>query len=274
MTPWTEWKERCAARLCSPASRAALQSFGGQRFRTLAQRCMHTINISDVSLVTLSDPDAWHLLEVHMTLPDAIHGKAYKEWLFARTAGSHDAPFDVVQGGATLLMRSAVREHLRREHLPATHVSANQPPPTQATTAPCCEEWLPGPLDTRDTVEYRELQSLATQHADRLFAALPRRLKMTLAARACQLPLSTPALLELAGCQHSALHTAYREFAERLFDELRDCYRGDDRDTVSDLAVEVFNALTQRCGAWAENDDALKRVLQSGVRQDAGETAA
>jgi hypothetical protein len=274
MKPWTEWKERCAARLCSPASRAALQSFGGQRFRTLAQRCMHTINISDVSLVTLSDPDAWHLLEVHMTLPDAIHGKAYKEWLFARTAGSHDTPFDVVQGGATLLMRSAVREHLRREHLPSTHVSANQPPPSQATTEPRCEEWLPGPLDTRDTVEYRELQSLAAQHADRLFAALPRRLKMTLAARACQLPLSTPGLLELAGCQRSALQTAYREFAERLFDQLRECYRGDDRDTVSDLAVEVFNALTQRGGAWAENDDALKRVLQSWVPQDGGETTA
>lgn len=261
MTPWTDWKERCAAHLCPPESRAALHTFGGQRFRTLAQRDLTTINVSDIKLVSLSDQEAWHLLELHMTLPDAINGKAYKEWLFARVAGSQDAPFDVVQGGATLLMRTAVREHLRREHLPANHVSANQPPSTRDTEESSCEEWLPGPLDTRDTVEYRELQTLAEEHADRLFESLSRRLKMILAAHACHVPHAAPRLLGWADCKRSAMHTAYRTFAETLFDDLHERYRGEDRATVRDLAVEVFNALTQRGRTWAENDDALWAVL-------------
>jgi hypothetical protein len=260
MQPWNEWKERCAVRRCSDGTQAALHTFGGQRFRTLAQRCLGTINVTDVALVTPTDADAWHLLEVHMTLPDAINGKAYKQWLFARLEGTTDAPFDIVQGGATLLMRSVVREHLRREYLAADHVSANQPPPSSDPGGEPTEEWLVGTLDTAEAVETEELASLASQHAGALFEDLPRRLRMALAARYFHVPLSSPRLLNLAGCQRSALHTAFRDFADRVHDYVRERFPHDDRETLYDLALALFERLSHLCANWAESD-AICRVL-------------
>jgi len=261
MQPWNEWKERCAVLRCSPETRAALHTFGGQRYRTLAQRCLGTINVSDVDLVSPADADAWHLLELHMTLPEAINGKAYKEWLFARIEGSGDAPFDIVQGGATLLMRSAVREHLRGEYLSASHVSANQPPPALGRTEDAMEEWLPGALDTAETVEAKELASLAEAHAGTLFEALPRRLRIALAARQLHIPLSNAGLLNLVGCQRSALHTAFREFAGRVFDYVRHHFPHDDTDTARDLALALFDRLSYLCTHWAETDHECQAIL-------------
>ena len=274
MQPWNEWKERCAVLRCSPETREALHTFGGQRYRTLAQRCLGMINVSNVDLVSPSDADAWHLLELHMALPEAINGKAYKEWLFARIEGSGDAPFDIVQGGATLLMRSVVREHLRREYLSATHVSANQPPPSLRPTDDKMEEWLPGTLDTAETVEAAELAALAAEHAAALFGDLPRRLRIALAARHLHIPLSSAGLLALVGCQRSALHTAFREFADRVSDYVHNHFPRDDRDTLRDLALALFERLSLLCADWAETDHGCRTVLpmQRPTRQTTGAT--
>jgi len=254
MQPWNEWKERCAVRRCSAATQATLNTFGGQRYRTLAQRCLGTINVTEIALVAPSDADAWHLLEVHMTLPDAINGKAYKEWLFARLEGATDNPFDIVQGGATLLMRSVVREHLRREYLAARYVSANQPPPSQQSGGDTTDEWLPGALDTAEAVETEELASLAAQHATALFGDLPRRLRMALAARYYHLPLSSPRLLDLVGCQRSTLHAGFRAYADRVHDYVHDHFPHDDSDTLRDLALALFERLSDLCADWARSD--------------------
>ncbi len=261
MHPWNEWKERCAVLRCEPETRLALHTFGGQRYRTLAQRCLGTINVSDVALVTLSDADAWHLLELHMTLPDAINGKAYKEWLFARIEGSSDVPFDIVQGGATLLMRSVVREHLRHEYLSAAHISTHQGSPGPGPTRDATEEWLPGTLDTAEAVETEELASLAAKHAATLFKDLPRRQRIALAARTLHIPLSNARLLVVAGCLRSALHGAFREFAEQVLDYVRDHFPRDDRDTQRDLALALFERISHLCTDWAETDHHCRAAL-------------
>ncbi|MDP6491513.1 MAG: hypothetical protein QGH42_05570 [Kiritimatiellia bacterium] len=263
MQPWNEWKERCAVLRCSPETRLALHTFGGQRYRTLAQRCLSTINVSDVVLVALPDADAWHLLELHMTLPEAINGKAYKEWLFARVEGASDAPFDIVQGGATLLMRSVVREHLRREYLSAAHISTHQGPPGTHPTEDATEEWLPGTLDTAEAVETEELALLAAKHAATLFEDLPRRQRIALAARHLHIPLSNARLLAVAGCLRSALHGAFREFAEHVLDYVRDHFPRDDRDTQRDLALALFERISHLCASWAETDYHCRTALSA-----------
>jgi len=260
MAAWNEWRERCAGALCSPEAQTILHTFGGMRFRTLAQRCLPLVNLTDASALAISDSDAWHLLEVHMTLPDAINGKAYKQWLFARLAGSADAPFDVVQGGATLLMRSVVREHLRSEYLPADHLSLNQPLSQQQEDAITLGDLLPGDSASESQVALRELAALAASEAQDQFGALPQRARLALSARHQRIPLSDPELLRKAGCSGSVLHGAYRQTAVATFDRLRERYPRDDLDTLRELALLTFEALTQLC-LTCSAPDAVNREL-------------
>ncbi len=261
MAPWIEWKERCAVALCSEETQAALLAFGGMRFRTLAQRCLPMINVRDIRDVMLPDNDAWHLLETHMTLPQSSNGKAYKQWLFARTAGSADAPFDIVQGGATLLMRSVVREHLRKEHSPSGHISAHHTPSPDEEVTTTGEEWLPGDVDTRDAVALRELTDIASCESSRRFDGLPSRVRLALAAKHLRVPLSSPVLLALAQCGKSVMSAAFRSFASALLEELATTYHGEDRATIGELAILVFDALTRRCVEWAIESEEHRAAL-------------
>ena len=261
MTAWDEWKERCAVALCSPASQTTLQTFGGMRFRTLARRCLPLINVTDVATLSISDGDAWHLLEVHMTLPDAINGKAYKQWLFSRTEGSADSPFDVVQGGATLLMRWVVREHLRSEYLPADHLSLNQPPTRQPGSATTLCELLPGNVDARCQVEQRELAALAEEEAKREFPMLPHRSRLALAGRHQHIPFSDRHLQALADSGRTGLQDAYHQAATQTIDRLRERHPNDDPATVRELGLLTFDALTRCCLSWATKVDAYRDLL-------------
>ncbi|NQU40397.1 MAG: hypothetical protein HQ523_10630 [Lentisphaerae bacterium] len=273
MTAWDEWKERCAVALCSPEARTTLQTFGGMRFRTLAQRCLPLINVTELSAVTLSDGDAWHLLERHMTLPDAINGKAYKQWLFARLEGSADPPFDIIQGGATLLMRWVVREHLRSEYLPSNHLSLDHPPASSPAATPPLSELLPGTVDARCVVEQRELERLAAEEAAKQFTDLPRRARLALVARHLDIPLTDPRLLAHAECRRSAMHEAYRRAATQTIDRLRADHPNDDPATVTDLALLTFEVLTHLCFAWAVEDDSYHDLISDRPRANALEKA-
>jgi hypothetical protein len=235
------------------------------RFRTLAQRCLPMINVRDIKDVMLSDSDAWHLLETHMTLPHAANSKAYKQWLFARTEGSPDAPFDIVQGGATLLMRSVVREHLRKEYSPTSHVSTNQPPAANDSATAMNEAWLSGTTDTRDSVALRELRAMASQDATARFGQLDTRTRLALAARHFRVALSSLALLALAQCGKSAMHSAYRDAATSLLDDIRATYSGEDETTVRELALLTFESLTHCCVEWAIQADEYDRVLRANA---------
>ena len=254
MAPWIEWKERCAIALCSPQTRETLQTFGGMRFRTFAQRGLASVNVTDVSALGVSDRDAWHLLETHMTLPNARNGKAYKQWLFDRTNGSADNPFDIIQGGASLLMRWAVREYLRREYLPADHISLEAPltAGSDAGSALSIDDLLPGDLDPERSVEMRELQNMADQHAKTWFADLSDRIKLVLTARSRGIPLSSPALLSVAQCGKSVLSDAFRRFAADLFKRVQEHYPNDEHQTITELSMMIFESLSTLCRDWAE----------------------
>ncbi len=274
MAPWIEWKERCALALCTEATQAVLLAFGGMRFRTLAQRCLPLINVRDVKDVMVPDHDAWHLLETHMTVPQSSNGKAYKQWLFARADGSSDMPFDVIQGGATLLMRSVVREHLRREYSPPDHVSTHRTPGTAGDTNTIHEEWLPSDTDTRDTVARRELETIASREATSRFACLDRRSRLAMAARQLRVPLTTPALLTAGQCSKSSMHRACHHLADSLLNEVSTTYHGEDPATVNELALLIFETLTHHCVEWALQTPQYRSVLLTNTPASADPEAA
>lgn len=262
MKPWTEWKERCAVALCSADTQHTLLAFGGMRFRTLAQRCLSHVNVDDVEKVMLPDRDAWHLLETHMTLSRSSNGKAYKAWLFDRTAGTPDSPFDVVQGGATLLMRWVVREHLRQEYSPADHVSANR---TRASDegAPIEEAWLPADSNTHDAIAQREIEHIAMQEATACFDRLAERARLIVAARRMHIPFTSPPLLALANCSNSAMSYTFRKEMSQLLKQIATDYTGEDRATQVEIALLTFDGLADRCVAWALASERYGPILSA-----------
>lgn len=261
MKPWIEWKERCAIALCSSTTQEALRSFGGMRFRTLAQRCLPLVNVKHVNAVMLPDSDAWHLLETHMTLPETPAGKTYKQWLFARLHGALDAPFDIIQGGATLIMRSVVRDYLRREFSPADHVAITMTACKNGTSSTISESTLPGNSDTLDTVATRELNAIAAREAERFFEQMALRSRLALAARYLRIPLSTPSVLALADCEKSVLYSTCKQSASELLEEIRNTYSSEDRATITDITFRTFEAVMNLCVNWALETTSYREAL-------------
>ena len=110
---WVEWKELCAADLCSDTARQALREFAFLRFRKFAYQYAHRTNTGGTGALVPDAGDAWHLFETHLAVKTTKQGKRYKDWLFDRVRSTKDPPLDVVQGGASLMMRDVVRERHR-----------------------------------------------------------------------------------------------------------------------------------------------------------------
>lgn len=248
---WIEWKQRCALDLCSAAARTALRSFAGARCQNFARKCRETGRADGAAPPLLAAADAWHLLETHLVVKTDAAGKRYKDWLFARVAGrAGQAALDAIQGGATLIMRDVVREHLRREYSPREFTSLNAPL-SDGDVPLTLEDILPGGADPADEAGQREIERLAGEHASGFFREMSRRERVALLARELGLSLAHPAVARAAGCGKSMLCAAFRESVTRVAARLLADYGREDLPGVRVLTVRVLDRLTKAVLDWA-----------------------
>ncbi len=191
---WREWRERCAITKCGAKTAGALRSYAKRRFTFFLLR------LADDEAFDLEVPDAddcWRLLETFLCVARPRSGRRYKEWLFARLARSSDDPLDIIQGGATLVLRTVVRDWF----------AAHRPPRTFSLNAPILPggvslaELLPDPSSPdRDDWEIRDAAAATARSvATRLSPAT----RLVLAVRAWGLPLFHPAVLRYIGIGHT-----------------------------------------------------------------------
>jgi hypothetical protein len=187
-------------------------------------------------------------------LNNTREGKRYKDWLFER-AGTWDAEaLDVLAGGAVLILRDVVREHLRREHEPAWMRSLNGPVDTSAGEGLTLEDLLPGGIDPSDEVATREFQHLSAVHAGEFLKDMPLRERVVVLARELGLSIAHPAVERVAGCRKSLLGKSYHACFERLAGWIRRQYEEDDPEAVRILTVMTCQELGSAVRAWGAGD--------------------
>lgn len=235
---WLEWRQRCALGLCSTGTQAALRDFAGARFNGFMTKFACYAGRGSIAAA-----DAWHLFETHLAVGGNRDGKRYKDWLFARAGLSNDPLVDVIQGGATLLMRDVVREFLRREHSPASMISLARPLVGYEDRSLTLEDLLPGSVDPSCDVERRELERLSEELADRFCHDATCRERVAVLAKAEGLSLAHPEVEAAAGCGKSALNESYRAFVKETARAIMEEFSEDDPDTVRLLVLMTLEKM-------------------------------
>lgn len=273
---WMEWRARCALDRCSRETQSALRSFASQRFRTMVDRYRHRTGAGDAlsRSAGISREEAWHLFETHLLVPSETRSKRYKDWLFARVGVSADDAFDVVQGGATLLMRDVVRGYLRSEVIAYGTVSLDERAADADGHPVTYADLLPAGCDTIEEAALHEYTRLATRHADELLAAASHEERMVLLARSLGVSLNSQTAQRLAGCGKSSLYNVYRRFVEALASRLRSLYADEDVASVMMLTRLTLSHIKERLVAWAAEQESGPGLFGDGEMQDVGTETA
>lgn len=260
---WIEWKKHCALGLCCRDTQRRLQQFAFVRFKKMVRQCAHRTNVSNADSMTPSACNAWHLFETYLTAAPTERGKRYKDWLFARTRFSKDAPFDIIQGGATLLMRDVVREFLRREFSSSNMLSLHTPVRGRANESLTLEDMLPGGIGPDDETMLREYETLAQQHVDDVFDDMTRRERIAVLSKHIGVSLTHTVVEKAAGCRRSVLNDAYCGFVQRMASRLRRNYPGDDIESILTLTLTTFNHIKQRVIVWGRGERSCTRLFKT-----------
>jgi hypothetical protein len=177
------------------------------------------------------------------TVKTTREGKRYKDWLFARVDTAADSPIDVIQGGASLIMRDVVRDYIRTEHPPSNTDSLDEP--LLKGESITLLDLLPAQPDPASDVCLREYECLAAGHADELLPAISGRERAAIAAKSLGIPLNHPEVEKAANCRKTALNKAYNFFVVRTASHVRDRYPGEDPECVLTLALFTVRHIAQ-----------------------------
>jgi hypothetical protein len=259
---WKEWKRLCALERCSDAARATLHQFAMTRFSKYAGRYGSFDSQAQARHVMQDGRHAWHLFETYLTVRKNRQGKAYKDWLFARQGTSDDAPLDIIQGGATLLMRDVVRDWLRQETTPRFFVSMHRPVGNREAGTITIEELLPVYDDPADQAVMHEYQQLARKHAVDFFAQMRPRVRVAVLARARGIPLSHPATVQAAGCSKSGLHQSLMNWLRNIKTKIHELYPDEGLREKSLLTALIMEALQERIFIWISMEKSCIRFFR------------
>ncbi|OGV43528.1 MAG: hypothetical protein A2X46_07785 [Lentisphaerae bacterium GWF2_57_35] len=198
-----------------------------------------------------------HRLETSMVINRNGHGKAYKDWLFARAHG--DRAHEALESGTVLLVRDVVRDYLRREHSPVFMISLNDAATPNANGL-TIEDLLPCDSDPSAEASMRELEQLAERHAQRWAGELGHRERVALLAREMGLSLAHPEVERTAGCRKSVLNDAHRKLCERVATDLKKKHENEDRQALQILTIRALEALSTLIAGQARLDPAYQTL--------------
>ena len=228
---WRAWKKACAADLCPAETAASLRRFGAVRFAGCVRRAGYA---------SLTTRDPWHLVETYSQVNRTRAGKRYKDWLFARTEGMVGDWAACVEGGVSLLMRSAVREFLRCEHAPLFMVSLDQPIGNGSFSL---ADLLPEPADRRGDVEDGEIETLAARMADTMALSLSRTDLVLLWARTHGISFADPKVAKMTRQGKTMLYARFQEVVESVSRTLREELPREDAGVMRDLLMKTVMQL-------------------------------
>jgi hypothetical protein len=235
---WSEWKRLCAIDLCSVDTVECLRAFGCARFEKLV---LHSLPAAP----RMSASQPWALLESYMTVTTTGHGKRYKDLLFARVVGSHDRPLDVIQGGATLIMRDVVREFVRSEYSPRNTTSLHEPIVVKDGNEITLLDILPSAMDPAEEVCIKEYEELAREQAKQIVGRLSLRQRVAIVAKRAGLSLAHPAVARAARCKRTVLNEAYCCFVNDTALDVQRCYPDDGSQSVMTLSLMVVQSVAE-----------------------------
>jgi hypothetical protein len=241
---WQMWQERCALGLCTAEAVRDLQGFAYNRYGSYLQKYRPNAN-------PVPADQAWHWFESHVALGRSRSSKACKQWLFAR--GSGDATLDMVQGGATLIMRDVVREQLRREQSPEWMKSIDAPVsagPAGEGSGPAISELIPEPRGPLTDIEQREFARLATANSDEAFNALSARERIAIVSSKAGLSLAHPVVVAAANCGKSSLFNAYKDGLQKTADIVRNRYSRETPSSRAEITILLLDQIHSMILQW------------------------
>jgi hypothetical protein len=247
---WDEWKQRCALTRCGQETGRHLRRFAARRFRGFVERYLTRTNLRHASDLTLSDSDAWHLFESHSAAASTRGGKRYKHWLLARCKGSDESRRATAESGATLLIRTVVREFLHGEVSPRMTQSIDAPLPGFEDGPLTVAELLPAGDDPAEETHLRECARLAARHADTLFRAMTDQTRVALVSKALGISMAHRRVVKAARCRKTALYEAYQRFEHALAEDMGTAY-GTQREDLRTIALMTLRSTFDRAVEWA-----------------------
>ncbi len=255
LAAWREWEFRCALGRCRPYRRRMIERFCHGRFLLLLDRYARRSNRAREEAGEIRPASTAHLFETHCLTSRTRAGKAYKRWIFSRATGDAPARLRALEGGAALILRDVVREHLRAEHTPPFVQSMDQPLRDADGRTIALEDLLPaGGENPMDAADRYEAGQLARQAAANLGPRLPTRDRMILLAQALEIPLSHPRLLSEAACEKSALHRSARILVERVAAYVEDTHGQEPAGAKVRLASLILAELRRLVFLEAESE--------------------
>ena len=254
---WGQWRARCALAKCDPHPAAVLCRFAGSRTAGILRRLGPAAGLS-----VPEDRDAWHLFEVHMVTGRTRQGKRFKEWLFARALGQEGAArVDTLQGGATLIIRSVIREWIRREAPVAGWMSLDAPLP--GTDGLNLADLVPSGASPADMAAEADIEILARQVAHRHMNTISRRVCVGLCLRALGFPLDGAAAERAAGCSKTTLHSAVRQFINALAADVLARYRSEAPGTGHAIARRAVQIVREKVVARSRQEKWAARFFHT-----------
>ncbi len=249
LTDWLEWKERCARKLCTEDTQNRLGGFAQSRFGIQLNRQISNTNLhnSDAMRQLPSADDAWHQFESFAVLKETKEGKRYKDWIFMRTRLINTNPLDIIQSGATLIIRSVVRAYLKAEYSPKKSISMEQPLGDGNLTV---GDLLPGSVNPIDAVAENEYDSLSKRYSEKLFSSLSYRERIGLLAKFSGIALDNKEVLLCAGCGKSRLNQITHDILKKLGTDLQREYHDDGPDTIKAFTIMVIEHLEKELLKW------------------------
>ena len=242
LSSWVEWKEKCALDLCEQETSQYLTDFIYPRFLKRAQTAGQG-KYTTPGPCDIDKKNAWHLFETYFKINESKSGKCHKDWLFDRTRKERGTYQQQIEGGATLLLRSAVREFLRREYALNSMISMQAPIGAGGLTI---EDLLPGYIDPSCEAELKEYHELGNLHAGK-FAEKLSDIEITcILAKYLNISLADPRVTLIAGKKKAVLYDTYNSCIQRLADSIRKDYSNDDPECIEILTVCTLQAIHQK----------------------------
>jgi len=212
LTPWLEWKERCALEKCSAPAAGVLRNFFQTRLLGYIRGLDHNFELPKDSNY------AGALFEFKHAHGQRRDGKTYKQALFSPDVSQDVVDYATVAGRAALLTRDIARE--------ITCASRSQFAHAELSLEDCVDgnntetkygDLLQGSLPDAAFIAWlNQVAKIAGNEAAVLLDQCTEREGWVLGARASGMELTDPALHSSTGLKKTALYETERKLEERV----------------------------------------------------------
>jgi hypothetical protein len=252
---WAEWKEKCAAGLCSAEAQAAFRCLG-RTYYEWHRRKLGAVHRDGATIVGGEcgddSPDAWHILETYAIVPRPKSAKLYKDYILSSAILSKDNPAAACQTAAGLVMRSALREYALRECADTRADSLYEP---RGDGVALIDVLLPEADGAFGPGEEQELRVLAGEMAPGVFDGLNQRQRVFLLATVLGVSsLADPRVSTAAGCSYQRLYEAKTTIRDAIIRAIGARFPADSEDpsAITLLGEMISRALCPLTLAWGK----------------------